>query len=83
MSRDDERKRERERADGIRLLRGWFAWHRDERDAVLAGPHSAILERLLYILKNLTPQPTLPRAGAAHSKDFWHDRSSTLRLMFD
>jgi hypothetical protein len=26
----------------------------------------------------------LPRAGtAAHSKDFWHDRSGTLRLMFD
>jgi hypothetical protein len=25
----------------------------------------------------------LPRAGAAHSKDFWHDRSGMLRLMFD
>jgi hypothetical protein len=26
------------------------------RDAVRAGPHGAMFERLLYILKNLTPQ---------------------------
>jgi hypothetical protein len=54
MRRND--KRERERADRSRLLRDWFKWHRDERDAVLAGPHGAMFERLLYILKNLTPQ---------------------------
>ena len=30
----------------------------------------------------LDPEIGLPGAGAAHSKDFWHDRSATLRLMF-
>jgi hypothetical protein len=47
---------ERERADRVRLLRDWAKWHRDERDAVLAGPHGAMFERLLFILKNATPQ---------------------------
>jgi hypothetical protein len=56
MKRNAKRKHERERADRSRLLRGWFAWHRDERDAVLAGPHGAMFERLLFILKNLMPQ---------------------------
>jgi hypothetical protein len=56
MMRNDKRKRERDRADGVRLLRAWFKWHRDERDAVLGGPHGAMFERLLFILKNLTPQ---------------------------
>jgi hypothetical protein len=56
MRRNAKRKHERERADRSLLLRGWFAWHRDECDGVLAGPHGAMFERLLYILKNLTPQ---------------------------
>jgi hypothetical protein len=47
MRRDDKQKRERERAYGVRLLRGWFKWHHDERDAVLAGPHGTMFERLL------------------------------------
>jgi hypothetical protein len=46
----------RERAARARLLRGWFGWHRDARDAVLAGPHGPMVERLLFILKSLTPQ---------------------------
>jgi hypothetical protein len=56
MRRDDKRTRERERSDRGCLLRGWLAWHRDERDAVLAGPHGAMFERLLFILKNATSQ---------------------------
>jgi hypothetical protein len=56
MRRNHKQKRARERTDDVRLLRGWLKWHRDEREAVLAGPHGAMFERLLYILKNLRPQ---------------------------
>jgi hypothetical protein len=56
MTTPTNRKLERERADRARLLRGWLAWHRDERNAVLAGPRGAMFERLLFILKNSTPQ---------------------------
>jgi hypothetical protein len=61
MTRNNKRTRERERADSVRLLRGWHAWHRDKRDAVLAGPHGPMFERLLFILKDATPgsQPLL------------------------
>jgi hypothetical protein len=34
-------------------VRGWFAWHRAEREAVLNGPHAAMCERLFYIAKTL------------------------------
>ncbi|MGY8682662.1 hypothetical protein Q2941_33515 [Bradyrhizobium sp. UFLA05-153] len=44
---------ERKLAEQVRLLRDWLVWRRDERKAVLAGQHGAMLGRLLYILKNL------------------------------
>jgi len=34
-------KQEKELADNARLLRAWKKFHREEREAVLAGPHSA------------------------------------------
>ena len=39
-----------------RCLSDWIKWHRAERDAVLHGPHGAMMERLLYILRDLDPQ---------------------------
>jgi hypothetical protein len=49
MKRDEER----ERAENARLLRDWHGWHRDERKAVLAGPHGLMFERLPFILRTL------------------------------
>jgi len=40
-------------ADNERLLRWWKKFHREERDAVLAGPHGAVLGELLRMIKNL------------------------------
>jgi hypothetical protein len=59
--RKAEHDRERELADEARLLQGWHAFHRDERKVVLAGPHGAMFERLLFILKgmSLTSAPLL------------------------
>lgn len=52
--RQTKRDEERRLAEDARLVRGWFAWHRDERKAVLAGSHGPMFERLLFILKGLT-----------------------------
>ena len=41
-------------ADDARLLRAWRKWHREEREQALAGPHGAMIERLMFILDNLT-----------------------------
>ena len=45
---------EHERVHRARMLRSWRSWHDEERKTVLAGPHGAMVERLLYILKDLT-----------------------------
>ena len=41
-------------ADDARLLRAWRKWHREELETALAGPHGAMVERLVFILKGLT-----------------------------
>jgi hypothetical protein len=46
MRRNSKQERERELADNARLLRWWKAWHREQRDAVLAGPHARTLAEL-------------------------------------
>ena len=40
-------------ADDALLLRAWRAWHRDERDTVLAGPHGSMLTELFRMVANL------------------------------
>jgi hypothetical protein len=41
-------------AEDARLLRAWKRWHREEREEALAGPHGAMLERLMFILDSLS-----------------------------
>jgi hypothetical protein len=45
---------EQKLADDARLLRLWKKWHRDELDEALAGPHGPMVERLMFILKELS-----------------------------
>jgi hypothetical protein len=40
-------------ADDARLLRAWKAFHREERETALAGPHAAVLSELFRMFKNL------------------------------
>ena len=40
--------------DDARLMRAWRQWHKEEREQALAGPHGAMVERLMFILKELT-----------------------------
>jgi hypothetical protein len=62
------------------LHRAWRAWHRERRDAVLAGPHGAMFERLLYILKNATPQSQPLLLGFIRGID-WSSADETTRYV--
>jgi hypothetical protein len=64
------RKSEKERkklADDTRLLRAWKAFHREERDAVLTGPHArtlAELFRMFSSIEHVTPAQLVGFIGA-------------------
>ena len=53
MPRRTAAQAEKEIRDNARLLRAWKKFHREEREAVLAGPHSAVLSELFRMFKNL------------------------------
>ncbi len=45
---------DQKRADDARLMHAWRKWHREELETALAGPHGAMVERLMFILDSLT-----------------------------
>ena len=53
MRRNSKSERERELANQAKLTRAWKAFHREEREAVLAGPYSATLAELFRMFANL------------------------------
>jgi hypothetical protein len=46
-------KEQKKLADNARLLRAWKAFHREELETVLAGPHGVVLGELLRMIENL------------------------------
>jgi hypothetical protein len=44
---------EQKLADDARLIRAWRKWHREELGEAIAGPHGPMIERLVFILKEL------------------------------
>jgi len=53
MKRMSEKEKKR-RVDDARLARDWRAWHREQRNVVLTGPHGALLAELFRMLDHLT-----------------------------
>ena len=53
MSRRTAAQAEKELRDKSRLLRAWKKFHREERDAVLSGPHATTLIELFRMFANL------------------------------
>ena len=45
--------KDKELADNARLLRAWKKFHREEREAVLAGPYASTLAELFRMFANL------------------------------
>jgi hypothetical protein len=56
---------EKKLADDARLLRWWKAWHREQRDAVLAGPHGFALAELYRAIKSLEHIQPIQLVGLA------------------
>ena len=53
MPRNSKQERERERAGDAKMFRAWKKFHREEREDVLAGPHSVTLGELFRMFANL------------------------------
>jgi hypothetical protein len=70
VRRRQSEKKDKKLADNERLLRWWKKFHREERDVVLAGPHSAVLGELLRMIKNLEHIQPSQLIGLAHSIDW-------------
>jgi len=54
-------------ADDARLLRWWRAWHREQRDAVLVGPHARTLGelfRMFSAIEHVKPAQLIGFIGA-------------------
>jgi hypothetical protein len=49
-------KQEKKLADDARMMRAWRRWHREQLEEVLAGPRGPMIERLMFILKELSLQ---------------------------
>ena len=61
---------EKKLADNERLLRWWKKFHREEREAVVAGPHGAVLAELFRMVKNLQHVQPAQLIGLARSIDW-------------
>ena len=61
---------EKKLADNERLLRWWKKFHREEREAVVAGPHGAVLAELFRMVKNLQHVQPAQLIGFARSIDW-------------
>ena len=70
MTRRTAVQAEKELRDNARLLRWWKAWHREQREAVLAGPHGAVLAELFRMVKNLQHVQPAQQIGFARSIDW-------------
>jgi hypothetical protein len=70
MTRRPAAQAEKELRDNARLLKWWRAWHREQREAVLAGPHGAVLGELLRMVKNLQHVQPSQLIGLARAIDW-------------
>ena len=70
MTRPLSDKTQKKLADNARLLRAWKKFHRDECEAVLAGPHGVVLSELFRMFKNLKHMQPSQLIGYTQSIDW-------------
>ena len=63
-------KEQKKLADDARLLRAWKAFHREERETVLAGPHGSVLNELFRMIANLKHMQPAQLIGYVQSIDW-------------
>jgi hypothetical protein len=72
--------RDKELRDNAHLLRAWKAFHREEREAVLAGPHAAVVAPLMELLDTLTLQSGKELLNYIRAQD-WHAIDARTKLV--
>ena len=70
MKRPLSDKQQKKLADDARLLKAWKQFHREEREAVLAGPHGTVLSELFRMFENLQNVQPSQLIGFADSIDW-------------
>jgi hypothetical protein len=70
MNRRRKSKERQKLDDDRRLLKAWTNWHREEREAVLAGPHGAVLSEMFRMLENLARIQPSQLIGLARAIDW-------------
>jgi hypothetical protein len=63
-----------------RLLRAWGQWHRQQLDAVLAGPHGAAVAQVIKFLKGMGPQSAPALIALLHEHN-WSQMEADVRLV--
>jgi hypothetical protein len=61
---------EQKLADDARLLRMWRAFHREELEAALSGPHGTVLGELFRMLRNLQHVQPVQLIGLVQTIDW-------------
>ena len=79
MPRPRSDKAQKKLADDARLMRWWKAWHREQRDAVLVGPHGAVLSELFRMFANIQHVTPAQLIGFVQSIN-WADVNYAVRL---
>src|SRR5262249_48710288 len=80
MTRPTARQAEKELADQTRFLKAWRRFHREEREAALAGPHGAILRGLFRMVGHLRAVQPAQLVGVVQSID-WSTIPYDIRLV--
>jgi len=70
MRRSSKQERDKELRDHARLIRAWEAFHREEREAALAGPHGTMLNELFRMFANLKHASPSQLIGFARTIDW-------------
>src|SRR5438046_883784 len=70
MERHRSEKERKKLADDARLLRNWKAWHREQLNDVLAGPHGSMLAELFRMFENLQHVQPAQLIGLVRSIDW-------------
>jgi hypothetical protein len=63
-----------------RLMREWRAWHREQLEEALAGPHGDVLARLMRLLENLEAHKPSSLLTFVRERN-WRDMAYSVRLI--
>ena len=54
----------------VRMIARWRAWHREQLDDALAGPHGDVVRPIIALLADLTPQKMLALIELLRAQDW-------------